>query len=289
MSSRGNSAHSSHGSRRQGKQPMAPPADQPTVPAQKRGYLAWTPEMDSILTSTLYDQINEGNKGDGNFKSQAYQAVVDKLRIEKSMLVTVEHVKHRIKIWKKHYGVISDIRNYTKFNWDEEKKMLVIPIEDLVEWKAYCEGCPDASAYQNKCIQNWDDICTLFASDRATGDGAEQFEESATAMELENDISTAETGSGESNKRQKRDRLADAVTSFAESFKEYVSKAKEPPRPTCKEIYEVVSEVIGITDDQAMRAVKRFVNGKVDEFEMLKNLPDNEKKRSWIMLLISDS
>ena len=108
-------------------------------------------------------------------------------------------------------------------------------------------------------------------------------------MELENDISTAETGSGESNKRQKRDRLADAVTSFAESFKEYVSKAKEPPRPTCKEIYEVVSEVIGITDDQAMRAVKRFVNGKVDEFEMLKNLPDNEKNRSWIMLLISDS
>ncbi|KAL1830946.1 hypothetical protein ACET3Z_000597 [Daucus carota] len=176
MSSRGNSAHSSHGSRRQGKQPMAPPADQPTVPAQKRGYLAWTPEMDNILTSTL-----------------------------------------------------------------------------------------------------------------ATGDGAEQFEESATAMELENDISTAETGSGESNKRQKRDRLADVVTSFAESFKEYVSKAKEPPRPTCKEIYEVVSEVIGITDDQAMRAVKRFVNGKVDEFEMLKNLPDNEKKRSWIMLLISDS
>ncbi|KAL1831835.1 hypothetical protein ACET3Z_001486 [Daucus carota] len=109
----------------------SPPTDQPTVPAQKRGYEAWNPEMDNILTSTLYDQINEGNKGDGNFKTQAYQAVVDKLRVKRSILATVDHVKHRIKIWKKHYGVISDIRNLTKFNWDEEKKM-----SDLVEWKA---------------------------------------------------------------------------------------------------------------------------------------------------------
>ncbi|KAL1828655.1 hypothetical protein ACET3Z_007067 [Daucus carota] len=287
MISRGNSAQSAHVYRRQEKQPMAPRTDQPTVPVQKRGYLAWTPDMDNILTSTLYDQINEGHKGDGNFKTQAYQAVVDKLRLE-GILVTVDHVKHRTKIWKKHYGVIADIKNFTKFKWDEEKKMLVIPVEDLAEWKSYCEGVPDASAYKNKRIPNWDDICTLFASDRAIGDGAEQFEESAAAMELENEFSTAETGSGESNKRQKRDRLADAVTSFAESFKEYVSKAKEPPRPTCKEIYEVVSEVYGITDDQAMRAVKRFVNGKVDEFEMLKSLPDNEKKRSWILLLITE-
>ncbi|KAL8092560.1 hypothetical protein AgCh_034723 [Apium graveolens] len=78
-------------------------------------------------------------------------------------------------------------------------------------------GVPHASAYQNKRIQNWDDICTLFASDRAIGDGAEQYEESATAMELKNEVvSTAETGSDELNKRQKRDRLADAVTSFVE-------------------------------------------------------------------------
>ena len=94
--------------------------------------------MDNILTSTLYDQINEGNKGDGNFKTQAYQAVVDKLRLE-GILVTVDHVKHRTKIWKKHYGVITDIKNFTKFKWDEEKKMLVIPVEDLAEWKSYCE------------------------------------------------------------------------------------------------------------------------------------------------------
>lgn len=56
-------------------------------------------------------------------------------------------------------------------------------------------GVPHASAYQNKRIQNWDDIYTLFASDRTTGDGAEQYEESAATMELENEaISTFDIG-----------------------------------------------------------------------------------------------
>ncbi|XP_074335607.1 uncharacterized protein LOC141672823 isoform X1 [Apium graveolens] len=285
---------SAQGCRRQGKRPMLQPTvqpttQQPTVPiVQKRDYLTWSTDMDNLLISTLYDQINAGNKGDGDFKAQAHQAVVDKLRVEMGIFATVDNVRNRIKVWKKHYAMIIEIRTYTKFKWDEEKKMLVIPIEDLAEWKAYCEGVPHASAYQNKRIQNWDDICTLFAADRANGDGAEQYEESAAAMELENEVaSTAETGSGELNKRQKRDRLADAVTSFAESFKEYVSKSKEPPRPTCKEIYEVVSTVDKITDNDVMRAVKRFLNGQVDEFEMLKSLPD-DKKLGWILLLIND-
>ncbi|KAL1826502.1 hypothetical protein ACET3Z_004914 [Daucus carota] len=81
---------------------------------------------------------------------------------------------------------------------------------------------PNASKYQNKSIHNWDDICTLFASDRATGEGAEQYEESAAAMEMENELGSggagSEVASGESNKKVKRDRLADAVTKFAKSL-----------------------------------------------------------------------
>uniref|UniRef100_A0A803M756 Uncharacterized protein n=1 Tax=Chenopodium quinoa TaxID=63459 RepID=A0A803M756_CHEQI len=140
---------------------------------------------------------------------------------------------------------------------------------------------PAASAYQNKCIENWDDICTLFAPDRAIGDGAEQHEEAAAAMENENDnASTSETASGDSNKRLKRDRLADAVSSFAESFKEYVSKST---RPTSQEIYKEVCSVLGISRHQALRAVKRFLNGTFEEFDMLKNLPDDQKL-DWIIL-----
>lgn len=61
---------------------------------RKRGYITWNSQMDVILTSVLISQISEGNKGDGDFKSQAYQAVANKLRVELGLFVTIEHVKN---------------------------------------------------------------------------------------------------------------------------------------------------------------------------------------------------
>lgn len=110
---------------------------QPT--AQKRGYVTWNIEIDNLLTSTLYDQINEWNKGDGDFKVQAYHTVVEKLRIELGISVNVDHVKNQVKVWKKHHVMITEIQTCTIFMWDEENKMLVISMEDLAEWKTYCE------------------------------------------------------------------------------------------------------------------------------------------------------
>ncbi|XP_074345842.1 uncharacterized protein LOC141684662 [Apium graveolens] len=119
---------------RQGKEHSVP------LPAPaRRSYNSWNSKMDTILTSTLYQQINEGNKGDRDFKPQAYQAVADKLRVELNIILSAAHVKNRIKVWKKHYAVITEIRNYTKFRWDEERKMLVIPVEELEDWKNYCK------------------------------------------------------------------------------------------------------------------------------------------------------
>uniref|UniRef100_A0A803N625 DDE Tnp4 domain-containing protein n=1 Tax=Chenopodium quinoa TaxID=63459 RepID=A0A803N625_CHEQI len=76
-------------------------------------------------------QINEGNKGDGEFKSQAYQTVVDNVRKQLGILVTMDQVKNRIKVWKKHHSVINDIKTYTKFKWNDKKKVIVIPVQDL--------------------------------------------------------------------------------------------------------------------------------------------------------------
>ncbi|XP_020258378.1 uncharacterized protein LOC109834772 [Asparagus officinalis] len=41
---------------------------------------------------------------------------------------------------------------------------------------------PDAKGYQNRLIENWDDIMVLCAKDRANGEGAETFEEAANAI-----------------------------------------------------------------------------------------------------------
>ncbi|XP_017242378.1 uncharacterized protein LOC108214731 [Daucus carota subsp. sativus] len=278
------------GTKRPGKEHLAQQNTMPQAPA-RRGYRSWSTQMDVVLTATLFQQINEGNKGDGDFKQQALQAVVDNLKTKLNISLTPTHVRNRIKTWKTHYSEITDIRNYTKFRWDEDRKMLVIPVEELEDWQNYCKENPNASKYQNKSIDNWDDICTLFASDRATGEGAEQYEESAAAMEMENELGSgganSEAASGESNKKVKRDRLADAVTKFAESFSEYVSKARGPPRPSSKEIYDVLSAVPYISRMQILKGVKSFMNGTVDMFEMLKSLPEDDKL-DWVLLHIDD-
>uniref|UniRef100_A0A803MSF4 Uncharacterized protein n=1 Tax=Chenopodium quinoa TaxID=63459 RepID=A0A803MSF4_CHEQI len=87
--------------------------------------------------------------------------------------------------------------------------------------------------------------------------------------------------------RGSRDHLADAVSCFAESFKEYVSRAQGPPKPSSQEIYKVVSSVLGISRHQVLKVLKRFMNGTVDEFEILKNLPEGEKL-DWVLLCIND-
>ncbi|XP_057250816.1 uncharacterized protein LOC104893710 [Beta vulgaris subsp. vulgaris] len=247
--------------------------------------------MDDILTRVLLEQLHNKEKGDGDFKPQAYQAVVDELKKELGIPINVEHVRNRTRLWKKHYGCITDIKTYTKFKWDDERKMIVITIEDVTQWEEYIKDNKNAASYRNKCIENWEDICTLFGADRAVGDGSEQHDEAADAMEEEM-ISEGKSSSKDptvsGSHKRKKDSVADAVNSFAESFREYVqSKMNDTPKPTCQEIYTVVSEVYGISRNQIMRAVKRFMNGNPDEFLMLKELPEDEKL-DWVLLCLAE-
>ena len=87
----------------------------PTL-SKKRGYVSWTDEMETIMIEVLHDQVAQGNKADGGWKLQVYQAVVDEIRNKLDMALTTDHVKNHIKIWKNHYGVVSEIRSKTKFN-----------------------------------------------------------------------------------------------------------------------------------------------------------------------------
>ncbi|VFQ93992.1 unnamed protein product [Cuscuta campestris] len=62
---------------------------------------------------------------------------------------------------------------------------------------------PPASSYRNKTIDNWVDICILFGSDRALGDGAEQFDEVAMAMDEEMTSEGMSTSTGSVSKKSK--------------------------------------------------------------------------------------
>ncbi|KAL2901736.1 SH3 domain and tetratricopeptide repeat-containing protein 1, partial [Bienertia sinuspersici] len=77
---------------------------EPTASTQaiKRGYVSWNKQMDDILTGVLLEEIKNKEKRDGDFKPQAYQAVVDELKKELGIVINVDHARNRTKSWKKH-------------------------------------------------------------------------------------------------------------------------------------------------------------------------------------------
>ncbi|KAL2943115.1 Putrescine aminotransferase [Bienertia sinuspersici] len=85
------------------KVPMA------STQAIKRAYVSWNKRMDDILTWVLLEEINNKEKGDGEFKPQAYHAVPNELKKELGIAINVDHVRNRTRSWKKHYRCITDI------------------------------------------------------------------------------------------------------------------------------------------------------------------------------------
>ncbi|XVF46155.1 hypothetical protein PTKIN_Ptkin03bG0004200 [Pterospermum kingtungense] len=133
--------------------------------------------------------------------------------------------------------------------------MVVFTIDDIVKWDEYVKTFPEAHGYQNKVIENWDDIVILCGSDIATGDGAKNFQDAAEAMDQEGnevqsniDLEDQETSRAQSSgktKKARKDPSADEVMEIAQSFKEYLvsKKSLERPQPTGEEIHAIVSQI----------------------------------------------
>ncbi|XP_040368176.1 uncharacterized protein LOC112179429 isoform X1 [Rosa chinensis] len=267
-----------------------------------RAYLSWNKEMDDVLAKVLYDQMNAGHKTDGDWKPQAYQAVVDKLNATWQLGLTKLNVKNRLKAWKRHYAIITDIRSQSGLVWDEEKKMVPITAENLEIWNAYVESHPNAKGYQNKSIKNWDDIAILCGRDRATGEGAEDVGDAEETMEFEAEeneshvtpnsyasthAATSTCDSHPPNKKKKKDPLAQAIGDVANTLKEFMA-AQVSTQLKGEDVHEVVSKVANLSKLQVFKAVRILMSGNPEEFSLLKSLNDAEKSE-WIKMLIWQS
>ncbi|KAL0423646.1 UNVERIFIED_CONTAM: hypothetical protein Sradi_0899400 [Sesamum radiatum] len=258
-------------------------------------YISWNKEMDNHLAKVLTDQMAQGNKCDGDtWKPQALQAAVIYLNSKLHLNLTKDNIKNRLKNWKKYYGVVSDVQTkQSGFTWDDERKMIVVTSDEWSSWSAYVESHPDAKGMQNKMIEHWDDIVLLCGKDRATGQGAENIKEGLEAMAEDEETevnSISVTGararpSSSTNfmpnkkKKLKRDSLVEAIGMIATSFQDFLaSKKKNEEKPSGIEIYEVVSMISGLTSHEVFKVVRKLMNGDVEQFKLLKSLPD-EKKR----------
>lgn len=101
---------------------------------EKAKYMVWTNEMDKCLTKVLAEQVKKGNKVDNILKPAAFAGALKTLNEKYGLYLTKEHIKNRLKTWRKQFGVLKELLAHSGFMWNETKKMVVA---DNSVWNDY--------------------------------------------------------------------------------------------------------------------------------------------------------
>ncbi|KAL7198463.1 hypothetical protein ACSBR2_020869 [Camellia fascicularis] len=65
--------------------------------------------MDRCLSKVLVEHARKGNKSDSIIKPATYAAAVAVLNENFGLDLTKDHIKNRLKTWRKQYGLLKEI------------------------------------------------------------------------------------------------------------------------------------------------------------------------------------
>jgi hypothetical protein len=99
-------------------------------------HMRWTSDMDSCLSEILVQQIKLGNRSrfDHKLKPAALEAAVLAINEKFKLYMLKDHIKNRLKTWKKQYDILKEVLRQSGFEWDESRKMVIA--DDSV-WNEY--------------------------------------------------------------------------------------------------------------------------------------------------------
>ncbi|XP_027341993.1 uncharacterized protein LOC113854889 isoform X2 [Abrus precatorius] len=123
-------------------------------------HIRWTSDMDDCLSAILVQQIERGNRSkfDYKLKPAAFEAAVLGISEKFQLDLMKEHIKNRLKTWKKQYDILKELLNQSDFEWDEKRKMVIA--NDTV-WNEYIVKNPDARLLKGRVIRNYDELCII--------------------------------------------------------------------------------------------------------------------------------
>lgn len=126
--------------------------------------ITWTNEMDCCLSMILVEQLILGNKNklDNKFNLEAYDTAVLALNERFPLGFTKDHVRSRIKTWKKLYGCVKELLDHSEFRWDEKRKMV---IADDPVWHDYVKVNPDLRFLRGQIIEKYAELCIIIGND----------------------------------------------------------------------------------------------------------------------------
>ena len=101
--------------------------------------LRWTDAMDYYLGKCLVEKVKEGYKVDNTLLQEAYDYALSTLNEKIGLELTKEHVRNRLRTWKKQYGTLKQLLFHPGFKWDKTRKMIIA--DDSI-WTNYVKVCP---------------------------------------------------------------------------------------------------------------------------------------------------
>ncbi|XP_042484102.1 L10-interacting MYB domain-containing protein-like isoform X1 [Macadamia integrifolia] len=274
-------------------------------PKEKGKYIVWTNEMDRCLTEILVNQVNKGNKKE-KFLNKAYLAAVKVINERFSLNLSKDHVRNRLKTWKKQYGMLKELLSLSGFQWDDERKMVVA--HDYI-WNEYLKEHPDARVIRGKLFENYEELCIIFGNDQTTGslsrngaDNEEHVEAADQCMSVDNDIKHGDIGEGleessqqtgaqpASSSRSKRPlrkkRANDMLLETMSTMAANIGRIADALGQNCRtvnfdELFDMVQKIPGFDDDLIIEACEYL---SVDEKKAMMFLKLNERlRRIWLL------
>ncbi|KAH7839473.1 hypothetical protein Vadar_004600 [Vaccinium darrowii] len=135
---------------------------------------SWIQKEELALLNALKEMVTNGE----NFSKDSFKSgYLNKL--EGMLLAALPgtdiranpHIASKIKVWKKNYYSVKDMRNTSGFGWNDSTKM--VEVESDTVWEDYCKRDTYAKVLRFKSFPYYDDWSLIFGNDRATGDMAE--------------------------------------------------------------------------------------------------------------------
>lgn len=91
--------------------------------------------MDLVLIRTLVDESNTGGKkADNGWKSSALERVVEEIKKSHNMVINHDHVRSRLKTFKKQYLAVREVHKQSGFGFDYSSGLITADIE---VWEDY--------------------------------------------------------------------------------------------------------------------------------------------------------
>ncbi|XP_028098688.1 uncharacterized protein LOC114298330 isoform X1 [Camellia sinensis] len=147
----------------------------------------WTKREELFLISAMRDLCNnpKWKVDNGQFKSGFYGELEKRIvmAFPGSDLRACPHIESKIKIWRKHYGLLYEMTKLSGFGWNDTEKMVLVDSDEV--WENFVRRQPSASSMQNKSFPYYEDWLVLFGKDRATGELAEDPADAVEAIAVE--------------------------------------------------------------------------------------------------------